>query len=73
MGDEFKGFCLVSILFLFAMMFAIILVAAHEDAALQNKIDELKRNQCAWIFHEDGSVSPRTDDYSRFKCMTENE
>lgn len=49
------------------LMIIVALTVMHINQ--QNQINNLKRDMCAWIIYEDGSVEERTDDLDRFKCM----
>lgn len=61
MNDTLEGI----VLFLVAGMFVVFALLLSSQ---QRDINRLEKQMCAWIIWEDGSASPRTDDFDRFKC-----
>lgn len=62
MSDRFEG---IVALGLACVIIAYALVIYHQG----QRIDKLEKQMCAWVIYEDGSASPRIDDFDRFKCM----
>ena len=69
-NNEFFQWQVIGVL-LFLVILIMFVPGRYHDQQ-ERKIEELTRNQCAWIFHEDGSVSERDADYLRFKCIEKN-
>lgn len=62
--SEENGFLwfMLGIAFVVVGITMVIAIQASRDA------DKAQRALCAWIIHEDGSASVRSDDFSRFQC-----
>lgn len=62
----FLGFCA-----LLLMLITIAIALSVQITQLQQRVDEIDRDLCAWVFFEDGSAAPQTNDWMRWECRSD--